>query len=172
MARKRITTTWTTVPLATSHARSTITPRYVSAWMHATGQCPQRLSSLACVHARATRVQTVTDVSFHPTAPLLASCSKDMSIKFFDYSKTHAKRSVKHIQVHLAPPRCTIHTRTSPELRARVCVRSCVCGTGCGTTPISRLPSVRRFPVGLGQGHANSTLRHTNTAGIHRPQCW
>lgn len=41
---------------------------------------------------------TVTDVCFHPTTPLLASCSKDMSIKFFDYSKTHAKRSVKFIQ--------------------------------------------------------------------------
>ncbi len=44
-------------------------------------------------------MQTVTDVCFHPTTPLLASCSKDMSIKFFDYSKTHAKRSVKFIQV-------------------------------------------------------------------------
>jgi len=41
---------------------------------------------------------TVTDVCFHPTATILASCSKDMTIKFFDYSKVHVKRSAKAFQ--------------------------------------------------------------------------
>jgi len=65
-------------------------------------------------------MQTVTDVCFHPTATILASCSKDMTIKFFDYSKVHVKRSAKAFQV------CTVlqlllHLIFIPFLFAGLC---------------------------------------------------
>eukprot|EP01006_Ploeotia_vitrea_P036694 TRINITY_DN66045_c7_g10_i1.p1 TRINITY_DN66045_c7_g10~~TRINITY_DN66045_c7_g10_i1.p1 ORF type:complete len:512 (-),score=244.62 TRINITY_DN66045_c7_g10_i1:558-1904(-) len=41
----------------------------------------------------------VTDLVFHPTSPLLISASSDQTIKFFDYSKQHHKRALKHINV-------------------------------------------------------------------------
>eukprot|EP01083_Nonionella_stella_P040173 109182_1 len=39
----------------------------------------------------------INDLDFHPTATLLASCSKDCSVKFFDHEKLQVKRSYKHV---------------------------------------------------------------------------
>jgi WD40 repeat protein len=93
--------------------------------------CRVAHSGDGCTHSWS--VQTVTDVCFHPTTPLLASCSKDMSIKFFDYSKTHAKRSVKFIQV-------TGHATHTIALSSTLTF--CYFHTGCGPTSINRLPPV------------------------------
>lgn len=42
--------------------------------------------------------EAVNDVDFHPALPILASCSRDMSIKFFDYTQPNAKRAFKSLQ--------------------------------------------------------------------------
>ena len=47
----------------------------------------------------------VTMVNFHPTISLLASGSKDCTVKLFDYSKPSAKRSYRTLR-EVAPIRC------------------------------------------------------------------
>jgi len=42
-------------------------------------------------------VEEVTSLEFHPKEPLLASGSRDFTIKIFDYSKTSAKKAAKTI---------------------------------------------------------------------------
>lgn len=42
--------------------------------------------------------EEVTYLQFHPTAPILASGSQDMTIKFYDYMRASAKRAHKTIQ--------------------------------------------------------------------------
>lgn len=42
--------------------------------------------------------EEVTYLEFHPTAPVLASASQDMTIKFYDYMRANAKRAHKTIQ--------------------------------------------------------------------------
>eukprot|EP01116_Phalansterium_solitarium_P011305 TRINITY_DN26945_c0_g1_i1.p1 TRINITY_DN26945_c0_g1~~TRINITY_DN26945_c0_g1_i1.p1 ORF type:complete len:426 (-),score=126.07 TRINITY_DN26945_c0_g1_i1:142-1419(-) len=42
--------------------------------------------------------QPVNDFSFHPTQNVLASCAKDQTIKFYDYTHPHARRSFRTIQ--------------------------------------------------------------------------
>ena len=44
-------------------------------------------------------VDEVTCLAFHPTEQILASGSRDYTLKLFDYSKPSAKRAFKHIQV-------------------------------------------------------------------------
>lgn len=39
--------------------------------------------------------QEVTCLDFHPREPILASGSKDFSVKLFDYSKASAKKATK-----------------------------------------------------------------------------
>ncbi|KAK6925132.1 WD40 repeat [Dillenia turbinata] len=43
-------------------------------------------------------LQPINDLDFHPQNPVLISGAKDHTIKFFDYSKTTAKRAFKVIQ--------------------------------------------------------------------------
>lgn len=50
-------------------------------------------------------VDEVTCLAFHPTEQILASGSRDYTLKLFDYSKPSAKRAFKHIQVE----HCMIH---------------------------------------------------------------
>lgn len=51
----------------------------------------------------------VTFLEFNPAAPILASGSLDMTIKFYDYAKANAKRALKTIQ-EASPVRCfTFH---------------------------------------------------------------
>lgn len=45
-------------------------------------------------------VDEVTCLAFHPTEQILASGSRDYTLKLFDYSKPSAKRAFKHIQVY------------------------------------------------------------------------
>ena len=53
--------------------------------------------------------EEVTFLQFHPTAPVLASGSLDMTIKFYDYARASAKRAHKTIQ-EASPIRCfTFH---------------------------------------------------------------
>lgn len=53
--------------------------------------------------------EEVTYLQFHPTAPILASGSQDMTIKFYDYMRASAKRAHKTIQ-EASPIRCfTFH---------------------------------------------------------------
>jgi cleavage stimulation factor subunit 1 len=47
----------------------------------------------------------VTTMDFHPTVSILASGSKDCSIRLFDYSKPSAKRAYQVVQ-EVAPIRC------------------------------------------------------------------
>lgn len=47
-------------------------------------------------------VDEVTCLAFHPTEQILASGSRDYTLKLFDYSKPSAKRAFKHIQVLLS----------------------------------------------------------------------
>ncbi|KAI8970410.1 WD40-repeat-containing domain protein [Mycotypha africana] len=42
--------------------------------------------------------EQVNDLSFHPNGLVLASCSKDQSIKLFDLSKTGVKRAFRYLQ--------------------------------------------------------------------------
>jgi len=49
--------------------------------------------------------EEVTYLQFHPTAPILASGSHDMTIKFYDYMRANAKRAHKTIQ-EASPIRC------------------------------------------------------------------
>lgn len=44
-------------------------------------------------------VDEVTCLAFHPTEQILASGSRDYTLKLFDYSKPSAKRAFKYIQV-------------------------------------------------------------------------
>lgn len=48
-------------------------------------------------HCHCSLVQEVTCLEFHPTETLLASGSRDYTIKFFDYSKTSAKKASRTI---------------------------------------------------------------------------
>ena len=43
-------------------------------------------------------IQAVFALNFHPTVSVLASGSKDCTVKFFDYSKPSVKRSYRAIQ--------------------------------------------------------------------------
>lgn len=53
--------------------------------------------------------EEVTYLKFHPNAPVLASGSQDMTIKFYDYMRASAKRAHKTIQ-EASPIRCfTFH---------------------------------------------------------------
>ncbi|XP_066558638.1 cleavage stimulation factor subunit 1 [Amia ocellicauda] len=49
-------------------------------------------------------VDEVTCLAFHPTEQILASGSRDYTLKLFDYSKPSAKRAFKYIQVHTHTP--------------------------------------------------------------------
>ncbi|KAL6064501.1 Cleavage stimulation factor 50 kDa subunit [Balamuthia mandrillaris] len=42
--------------------------------------------------------QTVNELMFHPFLPMLASCSADQTIKFYDYSKASTKKASRSIQ--------------------------------------------------------------------------
>lgn len=46
-------------------------------------------------------VDEVTCLAFHPTEQILASGSRDYTLKLFDYSKPSAKRAFKYIQVSI-----------------------------------------------------------------------
>jgi len=43
-------------------------------------------------------VGAINDLEFHPINPILASCSKDRTIKFYDHSQANVKRSFRFIQ--------------------------------------------------------------------------
>lgn len=47
-------------------------------------------------------VDEVTCLAFHPTDQILASGSRDYTLKLFDYSKPSAKRAFKYIQVRIS----------------------------------------------------------------------
>lgn len=49
-------------------------------------------------------VDEVTCLAFHPTEQILASGSRDYTLKLFDYSKPSAKRAFKYIQVGSSGP--------------------------------------------------------------------
>lgn len=49
-------------------------------------------------------VDEVTCLAFHPTEQILASGSRDYTLKLFDYSKPSAKRAFKYIQVRYSHP--------------------------------------------------------------------
>ena len=49
--------------------------------------------------------EEVTYLQFHPSAPVLASGSQDMSIKFYDYNRASTKRAHKTLQ-EASPIRC------------------------------------------------------------------
>jgi cleavage stimulation factor subunit 1 len=40
--------------------------------------------------------EEVEDVAFHPAAPVLATCSRDATIRFYDYSQPSHRRSFRH----------------------------------------------------------------------------
>jgi cleavage stimulation factor subunit 1 len=40
----------------------------------------------------------INDLAFHPTRPILVSCSKDASIKFFEHSRSSSRRSFRAIR--------------------------------------------------------------------------
>jgi len=42
--------------------------------------------------------QAINDLDFHPVAPILISCSKDCSIKFYDHSQSTVKRAFRYLQ--------------------------------------------------------------------------
>nr|CAB3493198.1 unnamed protein product [Digitaria exilis] len=44
-------------------------------------------------------MQPINDLDFHPESPILVSASKDNTIKFFDFSKTNARKAFRVIQV-------------------------------------------------------------------------
>lgn len=46
--------------------------------------------------------QAINDIDFHPTLPLLASASRDNTIKFYDYHSS-MKKSFKYLQVKTIP---------------------------------------------------------------------
>ncbi|CAM0876300.1 unnamed protein product [Alopecurus aequalis] len=43
-------------------------------------------------------MQPISDLDFHPTSPILISAAKDNTIKFFDFSKTAARKAFRVIQ--------------------------------------------------------------------------
>nr|XP_034572931.1 cleavage stimulation factor subunit 50 [Setaria viridis] len=43
-------------------------------------------------------MQPINDLDFHPESPILISASKDNTIKFFDFSKTNARKAFRVIQ--------------------------------------------------------------------------
>ena len=51
--------------------------------------------------------QAVVSLDFHPTVSVLASGSKDCTVKFFDYSKPSVKRSYRAIH-EVASARCLV----------------------------------------------------------------
>lgn len=59
-------------------------------------------------------VDEVTCLAFHPTEQILASGSRDYTLKLFDYSKPSAKRAFKYIQVRSLEINtcCLLTTRT------------------------------------------------------------
>jgi len=42
--------------------------------------------------------QSINDLDFHPASPILISCSRDCTIKFYDYSQSTVKRSFCYLQ--------------------------------------------------------------------------
>lgn len=44
-------------------------------------------------------LQPINEIDFHPMNPIMASCSRDCTIKLFDYSKSSQKRAIRQINV-------------------------------------------------------------------------
>ena len=80
----------------------------------------------------------VTCLDFHPNHQILASGSKDFSIKFFEYSKPSVKKAYKSIQ-EAAPVRCLSFHPSGDYI---------LCGT---THPTLRLYDVRTFQCFVGR---------------------
>jgi len=79
-------------------------------------------------------VDEVTCLAFHPTEQILASGSRDYTLKLFDYSKPSAKRAFKHIQVSERDKRACKHIQVS-ERESR--------------EPVNTYRSVRESPESL-----------------------
>jgi cleavage stimulation factor subunit 1 len=53
--------------------------------------------------------QAVNDLEFHPESPILISCSRDCTIKFYDFSQTSIKRSFHYLQDSVEVRSISIH---------------------------------------------------------------
>jgi cleavage stimulation factor subunit 1 len=51
----------------------------------------------------------INDLEFHPFSPLLISASSDHTVKFYDYSKSSAKRAHRHLQEALPVTSVSLH---------------------------------------------------------------
>lgn len=69
----------------------------VQVMMNETAQ--QNMENHPVIRTLYDHVDEVTCLAFHPTEQILASGSRDYTLKLFDYSKPSAKRAFKYIQV-------------------------------------------------------------------------
>lgn len=61
-------------------------------------------------------VEEVTCLEFHPKEPILASGSRDLTVKLFDFSKAAAKKAFKTL---------TVRNKTMTELNNYLATISC-----------------------------------------------
>lgn len=72
-------------------------PPTLQVMMNETAQ--QNMENHPVIRTLYDHVDEVTCLAFHPTEQILASGSRDYTLKLFDYSKPSAKRAFKYIQV-------------------------------------------------------------------------
>lgn len=68
-------------------------------------------------------VDEVTCLAFHPTEQILASGSRDYTLKLFDYSKPSAKRAFKYIQVRYCSEQAQLRCLSAEVGWAELCLR-------------------------------------------------
>lgn len=83
------------VPLRLTGSRLSVGAAQVM--MNETAQ--QNMENHPVIRTLYDHVDEVTCLAFHPTEQILASGSRDYTLKLFDYSKPSAKRAFKYIQV-------------------------------------------------------------------------
>ncbi|RLN40450.1 hypothetical protein C2845_PM01G27890 [Panicum miliaceum] len=112
-------------------------------------------------------MQPINDLDFHPESPILISASKDNTIKFFDFSKTNARKAFRVIQAHLS-----ILGQDTHNVRS-VCFHPCGDYLLAGTDhPVAHLYDVNTFTCFLSanpqdSGSAINQVRYSCTGSLY-----
>lgn len=91
-----------TLPVKSMFSLLTLTCSMLQVMMNETAQ--QNMENHPVIRTLYDHVDEVTCLAFHPTEQILASGSRDYTLKLFDYSKPSAKRAFKYIQVRYCHP--------------------------------------------------------------------
>jgi len=94
--------------------------------------------------------QPISDIDFHPGSPVLVSCSRDCTIKFYDYKKLAAKRAFRYLQ----------DTHNVRSVAIHPCGDFVLAGTD--------HPMVRLYDVNTFQCYTGAMLQDHHTAPVNQ----